>query len=258
MTEESTAGDERPVTAVPPAVLKIVVTSIVATAAYLVANVIEMSDGLRVTVSVVIGAATLVVQYVIDLQLSRDEILRRERRVEEKEAYRNLSEPDSLKILMDLNQRQIESYHQIVTRQARQSYRSAQVAMWCGILMLVGCLTIGLRDNATEIKVFVAAMGAVGTTMAGYLSRTYLSVYRDTLQQLNRYFDQPVKNGYFLAAERLAGDDMPHMREKIIEHMLEVSLRADLAATRKPRRKSDTRGNTGGNGKGDVKGRAGV
>lgn len=57
--------------------------------------------------------------------------------------------------------------------------------------MRAACLTIGLRKDAMEIKVFVAAMGTAGTTMSGYLSGTYPSVYRDTLNQVNRYFDQP-------------------------------------------------------------------
>jgi hypothetical protein len=39
-----------------------------------------------------------------------------------------------------------------------------------------------------------------------------------------------VKNGYFLAAELIAGTEMPQMREKTIEHILQVSLPADLTA----------------------------
>jgi len=79
----------------------------------------DMSDGFQVAVAVMAGAAALMIQYITDLRASKDETLRQECRIEEKEANRSLVEPDCSRSSY-LNQRQIESHHAIVTRQARQ------------------------------------------------------------------------------------------------------------------------------------------
>ncbi|RPF30312.1 TRADD-N-associated membrane domain-containing protein [Streptomyces sp. TLI_185] len=215
-------------TAIPPVFMKVLVTAVAAAGTFLLTSVVNSNaeDIWQWVASITIGSAVLIVQALIDLGDRQEALARGEWRSEEKEAYQNLLEPDSLKILMDLNQRQVERYHEIVTRQARQSYRSAQFAMWAGVAMLAACLYVGLRYNAAEIKAFAAAMGAVSGAMTGYLSKTYLAVYRETLSQLNRFFDQPVTNGYFLAAERLAGDSMPEMRQRIVEQILLVSMRS--------------------------------
>ncbi|MFF4254852.1 hypothetical protein ACFY1L_26955 [Streptomyces sp. NPDC001663] len=220
---------ERERVAIPRFFLRILTTALAAGGAFLVTQLFnqDSTDNMALIASVTIGSSALIVQYLVDFGEKQEALARRERRSEEKEAYQNLLEPDSLKILMDLNQRQIEGYHDIVTKQAKQSYRSAQFAMWSGVAMLAACLYVGLRYNAAEIKAFAATMGAVSGAMTGYLSKTYLAIYRDTLSQLNRYFDQPVKNGYFLAAERLAGDSMPEMRQRIIEQILHVSVRSN-------------------------------
>ncbi|WP_405925189.1 hypothetical protein [Streptomyces sp. NBC_00035] len=207
---------------------KLLVTVFAAGSVYTFQQVVnaDSSESMSLLVALMVGSTALIIQYLVEFSQVREDEARRERRSEEKEAYQSLVEPDSLKILMDLNQRQIEEYHDIVTAQARRSYRSAQFAMWAGVAMLVACLYVGLRTNPADVKIFAAAMGTVGGAMTGYLSKTYLAVYRETLSQLNRYFDQPVTNGYFLAAERLAGDTMLDMRQRIIEHILLVSMRS--------------------------------
>ena len=225
MDSERNTRDQGGVSEVAPLLRKTLVAVLVAASTYVLTNILNQDATFQLLISLYLGSTALILQYLVAFQQEREVEARREKRSEEKEAYQNLLEPDSLKILMDLNQRQIEGYHEIVTKQAKQSYRSAQFAMWSGVLMLATCLYVGLRFNAAEIKAFAAAMGAVSGAMTGYLSKTYLAVYRETLSQLNRYFDQPVTNGYFLAAERLAGDQMPEMRQRIIEQILLVSMR---------------------------------
>ncbi|MDX2730991.1 hypothetical protein [Streptomyces sp. PA03-2a] len=73
--------------------------------------------------------------------------------------------------------------------------------MWLGIVMLVGCHFAGFYYNVAEARWFVAAVAAI-TTMAEYLTRTYLFMHRESIAQLNRHFDQPVLNSYHLAAKR--------------------------------------------------------
>ena len=73
---------------------------------------------------------------------------------------------------------------------------------------------------------------------SAYLSRTYLLLYRESISQLNRYFDQPVLNSFYLTAERLtAGLDVEHaqaVRQQIIDQVLETSTRIGDGRTVKP------------------------
>jgi hypothetical protein len=70
-------------------------------------------------------------------------------------------------------------------------------------------------------------VATVGAALSGFLNRTYIHMYGQTLGQLNRYFDQPVLTGYYLTAERLAQElaDNPEgeMRWLIIQQVLESS-----------------------------------
>ncbi|MFF0395198.1 hypothetical protein ACFYSJ_05340 [Streptomyces sp. NPDC005248] len=145
----------------------------------------------------------------------------------ERETLEKLKRSTELATLMDLNQGQIKDYHLIVTQQADKSFKSSQTAMWVGILMLVGCLFAGFYFNVTEIRWFVAGVAAISSTMAGYLTRTYLFMYKESIAQLNRYFDQPVLNSYYLTAERLSHglEDGPRheMRRQIIHEVLKTS-----------------------------------
>lgn len=133
----------------------------------------------------------------------------------------------SLGMLLDLNQGQIDEYHRIATYQADRSFRSSQRAMWIGLLVIVACFVAGLYLPTAEAKVFVGALAAVGAALSGFLNRTYLHMYRQTLGQLNRYFDQPVLTSYYLTAERLTEDlpdDQRHeMRRSIIGQVLQTS-----------------------------------
>ncbi|MFE7330785.1 hypothetical protein ACFU8W_38765 [Streptomyces sp. NPDC057565] len=145
----------------------------------------------------------------------------------EEEALEKLRKSTELATLMELNQGQIDDYHEIVTQQADKSFKSSQTAMWVGILMLVGCLFAGFYFNVTEVRWFVAGVAAISSTMAGYLTRTYLFMYKESIAQLNRYFDQPVLNSYYLTAERLSQgleDGARHeMRRHIIHEVLKTS-----------------------------------
>lgn len=148
-------------------------------------------------------------------------------RVYEQEALEKLKKSTELATLMDLNQGQIKEYHRIVTQQADKSFRSSQTAMWVGIFMLVGCLIAGFYFNASAIRWFAAGVAAISATMSGYLTRTYLFMYKESVAQLNRYFDQPVLNSYYLTAERLSHglseETRQEMRRRIIDEVLMTS-----------------------------------
>jgi hypothetical protein len=134
-----------------------------------------------------------------------------------------------LATLLEINQDQIDQYHRIATEQANRSFKSSQRAMALGLTVIVACLAAGIYLPSSEAKLFVGAVAAVGAALSGFLSRTYIHMYGQTLGQLNRYFDQPVLTNYYLTAERLAQDlsDNPEgeMRRLIIQQVLDSSSR---------------------------------
>ncbi|SEM56179.1 hypothetical protein [Streptacidiphilus jiangxiensis] len=133
----------------------------------------------------------------------------------------------SLENLFALNQKQIADYHLIATVQAAQSFRSARLAMWAGLGVIVACCSVGLIVQAAEAKVFLGAVAAVGAALSGYLNRTYLNMYGQTLAQLNRFFEQPVLSSSYLTAERLAkglsDDPESEVRRQIVAQVLAAS-----------------------------------
>ena len=52
-------------------------------------------------------------------------------------------------------------------------------------------------------------IAAIGGAISAYITKTFLDVHKVSLQQLNRYFAQPVINDHILMAQRLA-DALPN------------------------------------------------
>lgn len=146
-----------------------------------------------------------------------------------RQALEKLRKTTELATLMELNQGQISEYHRIVTNQADKAFKSSRTAMGVGLFLLVCAAFGGVYVPLEEIRWFIAALAAFSTLLSGYLSRTYMVLYRESISQLNRYFDQPVLNSYYLTAERLAGGlDREHVvavRRQIIDEVLATSAR---------------------------------
>lgn len=145
------------------------------------------------------------------------------------QALEKLRRTTELATLMELNQGQIGEYHRIVTDQADKAFKSSRTAMGVGLFLLVCAAFGGVYVSLEEIRWFIAALAAFSTLLSGYLSRTYMILYRESISQLNRYFDQPVLNSYYLTAERLTQSlDREHVvevRRQIIDEVLATSAR---------------------------------
>jgi hypothetical protein len=122
---------------------------------------------------------------------------------QERAALENLRERMALPSLVELNRIMLDRYHQIATDQADQSFKSSRRAMAIGYTSLIVAFVAVPLLPGVGTKVAVAGLGAVGATLSGFLSRTYLRVYDRSLDQLNNYFNQPLVNSYYLTAERL-------------------------------------------------------
>lgn len=151
------------------------------------------------------------------------------------QALEKLKQASELTTLMQLNQDQIKTYHDIVTEQADKSFKSSRIAMGVGMFLLVCAAIGGAWVPLEQVRWFIGALAAFSTLLSGYLSRTYLTLYKESIGQLNRYFDQPVLNSYYLAAERLIGklgvDHQDTVRRQIISEILTNSSRRGSTST---------------------------
>ncbi|KUN43363.1 hypothetical protein AQJ27_32945 [Streptomyces olivochromogenes] len=146
-----------------------------------------------------------------------------------RQALEKLRKATELNTLMELNQGQIGAYHKIVTEQADKSFKSSRTAMGVGLLLLVCAAFGGAYVPLEQVRWFIGALAAFSTMLSGYLTKTYLAMYKESIGQLNRYFDQPVLNSYYLTAERLAevlkDEQAVEVRRQIISHVLKTSSR---------------------------------
>jgi hypothetical protein len=131
-----------------------------------------------------------------------------------------------LGILLELNREQVLRYHDIVTKQADQSFRAGQLAAAAGLVVIGVCLWVGLNHPGADVKWFSGAIAGTGTAVAGYINRTYMRMYEKSIEQLSQYFDQPVVTGYYLTAERMAkvADLSPDLRDRIIGSVLSTAM----------------------------------
>ncbi|WP_162468259.1 hypothetical protein [Streptomyces adustus] len=97
----------------------------------------------------------------------------------------------------------LDHYHETVLGQARRSFRSAQLAMWLGFLLLVAFVIVAVRASSTAGAVVAGGLGAVSAALAGYVGRTFMKSQEAASAHLRAYFDQPLAFSRYLAAERL-------------------------------------------------------
>jgi hypothetical protein len=141
-------------------------------------------------------------------------------------AVDRLREKMTLPSLVELNRLMLDRYHSIATGQASTSYSSSKRAMWFGFSWLVACSAAGVTIAAsTGDRVILASLAAIGGGLSAFLSRTYITVYKHSLDQLNQYFSQPLLNSYYLTAERIIENmenerDRDQARTKLVTELL--------------------------------------
>jgi ABC-type multidrug transport system fused ATPase/permease subunit len=102
--------------------------------------------------------------------------------------------------LFNLYSQQIEQYQQQTRARATWSFIFAIISMsaglgfifWGGIVMLSGTEPIQLTAGG--------AISAIGGAISAFIVKTFLDVHRQSITQLNRYFQQPVINDHILMA----------------------------------------------------------
>jgi hypothetical protein len=160
------------------------------------------------------------------------ELQEREARQSVDAALEQLQEEMSLANLVRLNRAEMGEYHGITKKQASSSYRSTQLAAALGLAVLVAGATVAVTATDTTTKVVTGALASLGTVLAGYIGRTFITTYQRALEQMNLYVHHPVVSGYLLMAERLTDKATASDDKRLYAPLVECALRcaADRAA----------------------------
>jgi hypothetical protein len=140
------------------------------------------------------------------------------------QANKKLIQDMSLPNLIDLNRNEMAIYHGITTRQARTAARNSQIAMGVGFTILaVGALT-AIQTNDRTSKLVIGALSSIGGVFSGYIGRTFLTAQQKAMEQLYRYWKQPLSTSYLLSAERLVRD----MSDQLIKDQMLAQVTAQM------------------------------
>jgi hypothetical protein len=145
------------------------------------------------------------------------------RRAKLEGAESRLAETGNLDIsaLWKVTHQRLDYYHDIVTGQARQSFRNAQLAMGTGLLILIASSIAVVLAKTTTSSIVAGSLGGLGTTLASYIGRTFIRSQESAAEHLRAYFDQPLEFSRYLAAERLLTtiklSDRPAVAGEIIQ-----------------------------------------
>jgi len=111
--------------------------------------------------------------------------------------------------LFNLYNRQIEKYQDETRSRASWSFYIALIAMFAGFGFVFWGGQHVLTEPSLNHLAAGSAIAAIGGAISAYITKTFLDVHKVSLQQLNRYFAQPVINDHILMAQRLA-DALPN------------------------------------------------
>jgi len=136
-------------------------------------------------------------------------------------AVEDLKDDASLGKLLVLNRRQLDDYHLSSIRQQAVAFRNAQIAAAIGFAILVLGAILSMRQSSDTARYLAAGLSALGTALSGYVASVFFRSYRETSQEMARYYEEPFNTYEALMIERVA--DLEHhseLRTKIVEHLM--------------------------------------
>jgi len=129
--------------------------------------------------------------------------------------------------LFSVYNNQIKKYQEETRNRATWSFSFAILAMFAGIAFVFWGGLFILSEKSTEATIAGSVISTIGGAVSAYITKTFLEVHKLSIQQLNRYFRQPVVNDHIIMAQRLA-DGLPDAESKktayqsIIKSVLEL------------------------------------
>jgi hypothetical protein len=140
------------------------------------------------------------------------------------EADKRLIQDMSLPNLITLNRNEMAIYHGITTRQARTAARNSQIAMGIGFAILAVGALVAIQTNDRTSKIVIGALASIGGIFSGYIGRTFLIAQQKAMEQLYRYWKQPLSTSYLLSAERLVKD----MSDQMVKDQMLAQVTAQM------------------------------
>jgi hypothetical protein len=124
----------------------------------------------------------------------------------------------------------IEQYQRVALDQARVSFAQSQRAMFLALLVLIAgsAAVVFVADRRGQL--IVGAFTVLGSGFSAFLSKTFLDVFRESIDQLNRSHSIPItKNLILLANALITNEKIPVGREKAVRNVVTALLRAITA-----------------------------
>jgi hypothetical protein len=155
----------------------------------------------------------------------------------ERQEREELTRDTGLPALLKYNREQMALYHKIATSQARTAGRNSQIFMSIGFLALVVGATVAINANDQTTKLLVGALASLGSLFSAYITKTFFTAQKAAIDQLYKYWEQPLATSYFLSAERIASslsDEGKTARDQqlssLITQVLQAAIRAEPPA----------------------------
>jgi hypothetical protein len=144
--------------------------------------------------------------------------------------------------LLRLNRTQMQAYQTLSRGQQRSAFRSSLIALFAGLVVLVGGIVIVVVVNGDTSKVAVAGVAGLGGALSSYIAGTYLKLHQEASSQLRFFSDQPIVTSYIYEAERLVtklpkGNSQTATYNAVIRDILGIAQR-DAASLSQAQRSS--------------------
>lgn len=149
-------------------------------------------------------------------------------------AINDVAGPDDLMGLIRANRKQMDAYDALARSQAGTSYRSSQVAMGFGLVLLGIGISVAIFADSSATKYSAALITATGGAVGGYVAKTYLKMHESASTQMAFYFQQPLVQSYLLSAERLIERCGPEQKTALLALIIERALANVSAAPSAP------------------------
>jgi len=136
-------------------------------------------------------------------------------------AVEDLRRNPSLGNLLVLNRRQLDDYHLTSIRQQAVAFRNAQIAAAIGFAVLVLGAVLSMRQTSDAARFIAAGLSTLGTALSGYVASVFFRSYRDTSDEMKKYYEEPFYTHEILMIERLANlNKHDDLRPEIVQHLL--------------------------------------
>lgn len=142
----------------------------------------------------------------------------------EQDQGRQTGRDKELDELLRLNRTQMQAYQTLSRGQQRSAFRSSLIALFVGLIVLVGGIVVVVVVEGNTSKIAVAGVTALGSALSSYIASTYLKLHGAAARQLRFFSDQPIVSSYIYEAERLVGklptDERPESYKVVIKDIL--------------------------------------